>query len=154
MELLTNVYLEDLAEFCSLSQFIGVFSCNSLPKFPHSRPYSLICNLSKDTNKGTHFIAIYIFPNVIIYYDPYGMECYNKYILQFLLSKKCKIIYNKKCIQHISSVYCGYYCFGFCMFLESSKSLLSYNKLFFKSKLYKNEKIVEQLILKKLRNEI
>ena len=48
--------------------FKGVFASDEIPFFPGSN-FSLICNLSRKNDKGSHFIAIYVLSKTMIYFD-------------------------------------------------------------------------------------
>ena len=57
---LTNKYIENLVHILDISNsFKGVFSSDNIPLFSDYN-VSLICNLSKSNEKGSHFVAIYI----------------------------------------------------------------------------------------------
>ena len=45
---------------------------------------SYICNLSDSKSKGSHFVAIQIKRNEVIFFDSFGLPCTNKDILQKL----------------------------------------------------------------------
>ena len=51
--------------------FRGTFSANNIPKFKDNF-FSLIVNLSNEGETGTHFIAIFITENKILYFDSLG----------------------------------------------------------------------------------
>ena len=55
---LTNVYIETfLHKYCK--KFFGCFSSNNLPtNMTDIDSFSIICNLSKRNEEGTHFITI------------------------------------------------------------------------------------------------
>ena len=55
--------------------FKGVFDSDEIPLFLGCN-FSFICNLSRKHDKGSHFIAIYVFSKIIIYFYLFGMKCY------------------------------------------------------------------------------
>ncbi len=56
--------------------FAGVISSDQIDELPSTLPtlpYGYIMNLSKDSQPGTHWVAVNITPDSIEYYDPTGM---------------------------------------------------------------------------------
>jgi hypothetical protein len=62
---ISNVYIDTLMEKIS-SSFRGTFSIDNIPMFTE-KSFSIIVNLSKENEKGTHFIGISLFKNVIVF---------------------------------------------------------------------------------------
>ena len=73
--------------------FRGTFSANNIPKFKDNF-FSLIVNLSNEGETGTHFIAIFITENKILYFDSLGSLQINPNIKNGL--KIYKTIYTTK----------------------------------------------------------
>ena len=67
---ISNIYIDQLMNKISWS-FRGTFSANNIPKFKDNF-FSLIVNLSNEGETGTHFIAIFITENKILYFDSLG----------------------------------------------------------------------------------
>ena len=63
--------------------FRGTFSANNIPKFKDNF-FSLIVNLSNEGETGTHFIAIFITENKILYFDSLGSSQINPNIKHYL----------------------------------------------------------------------
>ena len=63
--------------------FRGTFSANNIPKFKDNF-FSLIVNLSNEGETGTHFIAIFITENKILYFDSLGSLQINPNIKNYL----------------------------------------------------------------------
>ena len=90
---ITNLYIDNLMKKISKS-YKGTFSCNNIPSFKEHN-FSLISNLSKEKEKGSHLVGIYVLKNKIIYFDSYGIQNYNLYLKKYLENYKKRIIYSK-----------------------------------------------------------
>ena len=146
---ITNFYIEHLMKKFQ-TNFKGVFSSDNIPYFKIN-DVSFICNLSKTHEKGTHFVAVYISEKQIIYFDPLGIECYVSSIFEYLQLYQKDLLQSLVTIQHPFSYHCGYFCIGFIFALNNKQSLLWYQNLFFKKKLYKNDKIICNYIIKMMK---
>lgn len=150
MEGLTNKYVEDLGKkHCK--NFIGTFPCNILPDIQGKDFFSLVFNESKHNEEGSHFVAIFANKNEIYYYDSLGLKCENKYILSFLNLSGRKIIENKIQIQSYDSIFCGYFCLSFIIYMSKKYCYKEYFKIFCKNNLKLNDMIVVELLLKMLK---
>lgn len=88
-------------------RFKGVFACDRLPA-QFSLPAIFIINLSPSTQPGTHWVSVYIDGQGSgFYFDSFGLPPRNVHILRFLRMHTKNFIYNKKQIQHLSSIKCG-----------------------------------------------
>ena len=67
---ISNVYIDKLLKEISWS-FIGTYSADDIPMFFNDN-VSLIANLSKKNEKGTHFVAIAISKKQILYFESFG----------------------------------------------------------------------------------
>ena len=74
-----------------------------------------IVNLDNYKNTGTHWIALYVKNNEIIYFDSFGVEYIPKEIKRFIEHKNIKT--NIFRIQADNSIMCGYFCIGFIDFM-------------------------------------
>lgn len=115
-----------LLPFQKKAIFKGVFACDVLPsKF--TLPASFVINLSPKTNKGTHWIGLYIDEKgQADYFDSYGIAPENLNIRNFLRIHSNKLNYNKRQIQHLSSVKCGKFV---CIFIIAKMYNKSFNDL-------------------------
>lgn len=87
--------------------FKGVFASNQLPS-NFSLPALFIVNLSPSSQPGTHWISLYIDKmGTALYFDSFGLPPRNTIILRFLKMHSKKSMYNKKQVQHLSSIKCG-----------------------------------------------
>ena len=120
MKPLTNWKIERmLSQHCIL--FRGVFSCDNIENsLKESKQFSIICNLSKSNEIGSHFITVLKYENTLLYVDPLGYPCKNSDILSFLNSQSCELMYSQTRLQDKESVLCGYFCMLFCIDFEKS----------------------------------
>lgn len=98
--------------------FWGVFSADTIPPFPpqqsrEARRFSLVCNLSKVDEPGSHFVSIVSFPRYVLYLDSLGLPCTSPHIREFLRQLKTPTFYNTLQVQDLSSDFCGLYCILF-----------------------------------------
>ena len=68
---ISNVYIDHLMNKIS-SSFRGTFSIDNIPTFD-DESFSLLVNLSKETEKGSHSIAMSSSKNKIVYFDSFGI---------------------------------------------------------------------------------
>lgn len=109
--------------------FHGIFASNDIPKFVAAKEkFTLICNLSPNTSKGTHWITIIGKPEFILYLDSFGLPPLNMDIKQFLKTCNRPTYWNKKNLQFEESNACGYYCILFCLHFEMEKSTIKFSE--------------------------
>ena len=87
-----------------------------------------VINLDEYAGVGTHWIALYVKNNEVIYFDSFGVEHVPKEIKRFIELKNTKT--NIFRIQADNSIMCGYFCIGFIDFLFAGKSLIGFTSLF------------------------
>ena len=146
---ITNRYIERLMDNFK-TNFKGVFSSDDIPFFPKLN-VSFICNLSKRNELGTHFIAVYINKNSILYFDPFGVECYVQSICKYLQHYNIEIVQSLLSIQHPSSLHCGYFCIGFILALNNGYNISKYHNIFNHKNLILNDDIVSDFIVKMIK---
>ena len=125
--------------------FRGTFSANNIPKFKDNF-FSLIVNLSNEGETGTHFIAIFITENKILYFDSLGSFQINPNIKHYLETYKKPISYDQKQIQHLFSSHCGFFCISCILCLENNIPFHKFLKIFHKKDLYLNDYISIKII--------
>ena len=145
MDGITNLYIERLLSRFE-TNFMGVFSSDNIPYFPKYNA-SLICNLSKTNEKGSHFIGIYITETKILYFDPFGVTCYVQSISKYLQLYNREIIESLATIQDPLSLHCGYFCIGFVLAINNNYTILMFQKMFSYKQLEKNDNIVCDFII-------
>jgi hypothetical protein len=109
----SNVFLISMLALFPWSEEHGVFSSDRIPSELASKPqFSIICNLSRSGQAGTHFIAIIRRGEIILYLDPLALYIeLNEDISNFI--SKCnveKVSKMSQAIQHPKSSYCAYFC--------------------------------------------
>lgn len=147
---LSNLQIERmLKNKCKL--FRGVFSSNNIPLcLKEEKMFSIICNLSKSTEEGSHFITILKVNSTLLYIDPLGSECFNSELNEFMMNQNCKLLHSVTQIQDNASITCGYFCILFCIDFENPhKSRIFYKKPF----LHKNDMLCMKFILSTMRNQ-
>ena len=145
---LRNFEVEKYGKHIIGNNFLGVYPCDVEPKkFIDKKYASVIFNLSKHNEKGSHFIAVFKNKKNVYYFDPLGNSCTNKYINNFLLKCTNNIIHNSKVVQSTSSMFCGIFCLAFLNICQVKQE--SFPKFLnkFKPDLYKNDKIALHLVL-------
>ena len=145
----SNLYLDNLMKKISKS-FRGTFSCDNIPIFKETS-ISVISNLSRERDVGSHFVAIFIGDDKIIYFDPFGLESYNISIKEYLKKYKKEIIYSKQRLQAYNSSHCGYFCVIFILCVENNLCLRNFLELFIKNDLLINDYVCIELIKEHIR---
>ena len=145
---LTNIYVNKiLKKYCN--DFKGVFSSNNINfALCGKKKFSIVCNLAKKEEQGTHFITIIANEIYIFYIDSYGIPCTNFDISRFMHECKREIIYNSKQIQHEKSFFCGYYSILFVLINDKAIPKSKKPILKFSNNLLKNDKKCINYILK------
>ena len=77
---------------------------------------------------GTHWVALYVQNNEVIYFDSFGVEHIRKEIKTFTDDKN--ITTNIFRIQAYNSIMCGYFCISFIDFILAGKNLTEFTNLF------------------------
>ena len=98
---LTNFEIKNYYE--SEPRFNGVYSRNNLPKIIKNGAY--VINLDECADVGTHWIALYVKNDEVIYFDSFGVEYVPKEIKKFIGNKDIKT--NIFRIQAYNSIICG-----------------------------------------------
>ena len=142
---LRSDYLQVLSEN-HVKNFKSVLPCDFFKQTVVDCDEKYICNLSNSKSKGSHFVAIQIKKDEIIFFDSYGLPCTNKDILQKLSDIGFnEITYCTKCVQSLFSEFCGFFCLAFLMFTEN-KSVECFLDLFHENDLEKNDTICINII--------
>lgn len=141
---LTNFYIERVMKKVS-KIFKGVYSCNTIPNLKLHKKFSIIVNLSRDDQQGTHWVSIFRNHKMLVYYDSLGLPLTNRDIKSFLCKINNHYNYNLFQNQCYDSYNCGFYCLLFCLMLEKGMSFDDFKDLFFKDCRKNDMKIVELL---------
>ena len=146
---LSNGYLEHVGRKIFPSSFIGVYPADVFPKTKRKN-FSFIFNTGSSDTIGEHFVSVFVSPKKIIYFDSFGKKPRKKYIRTYLLSLNLPISYYTKVIQHDESNFCGFYCLAFLLHKYKKISKKSFNALFSKTDLKKNDTIVINFLLENM----
>lgn len=141
---LTNLYIERVMKKVS-KIFKGVYSCNTLPNLKSQKKFSIIVNLSRDDQQGTHWVSIFRNGKILLYYDSLGLPLTNRDINTFLCTINKEYDYNLFQNQCYDSYNCGFYCLFFCLMVEKGMSFDEFKALFSKNCRKNDMKIVELL---------
>ena len=118
-------------------KFNGVYSRNNLTKIKDG---AFVINLDECESIGTHYIALYVNVDNIVYFDSFGVEHILKEIKKLIGNKN--ITTNIYRIEAYDSITCGYFCIGYTDFMLKCKSLLDYTNLFSLNDYEKNHEII------------
>ena len=80
-------------------------------QFTQNKRGAFVINLDDKNSKGTHWVSLFIYKNLAIYFDSFGIE----YIPQEVINKieDKSITHNIFRIQDNESIMCGFYCIAF-----------------------------------------
>ena len=123
--------------------FNDVYSTDNLPKTSAVKKGAYVINLDEYTNMGTHWIALYVKTNEVIYFDSFGVEHIPKEINKIIGNKDIKA--NIFRLQAYDSTMCGYFCIEFINYMFGGKSLVDFTNLFSPHDFKKNDRIIKQL---------
>lgn len=134
---ISNISIDEILTVCPT--FCGTFSANNAPPILHNREYfSIVCNLSNEGEKGSHFVTIIAFPSYVYYIDSFGKPSMGG-VNSFLSRLNRPVFFNTKKIQDVTSNSCGLYSILFVLFFNASKKFRRKNPLTFSNDLSKNE---------------
>ena len=107
-------------------KFNGVYFRNNLPNEIKDGAY--VINVDEYFDIGTHWIALHVKNNDIIYFDSFGVEHIPKEIKAFIKNRNIKT--NIFRVQACDSIMCGYFWIKSINFMVKGKSLTEYTNLF------------------------
>lgn len=139
----TDLY-KYLLPFQKNGVFKGVYASDALP-IRCVLPAAFAINLSPRADRGTHWVGLYIDEKgAAEYFDSYGFAPDNPNILRFLRMHSIHLSYNKRQIQHLSSVKCGKFV---CIFIISKMYRKSFEELLDKlsNNLSVNDLVIENI---------
>ena len=119
-------------------RFNGVYFRNNLPKTIKNGAY--VTNLDEYADVGTHWIALYVKNNEVIYLDSFGVEHVPEEIKKFIGNKDIKT--NIFRIQAYNSIMCGYFRIRLIVFMFPNKTLINFTSVFSPYDFKKNDKII------------
>ena len=127
-------------------RFNGVNSRDNLPNKIKDGAY--VINLDEYSDRGTHWVAVYVKNNDITYFDSFGVEHILIEIKTFIGRSSSSALLDKSIktnifrIQAYDSIMSGYFCIGFINFMFEGRSLTEYTNLFSTNNFIKNDKII------------
>lgn len=147
---ISNIFINDVL-FQYTKYFKGVYSCDDIPSTQLLDKQSIIVNLSKTTEIGTHFIAFIKLKNTLYIFDSLKLDMYNEYISEYIKTYRCKKKHSLFRIQSYDSEFCGFYCMAFVMFCTFNYFRQFYT-LFVKRKTQLNENRCISIIIYCIKN--
>ena len=103
-------------------------------------------NLDEYENTGTHWVALFVKTNELIYFDSFGIEHIPKEINKFIgNSAIARIKSNIFRTQAYDSIMCGYFCIEFINYMLKGKALLDYANLFSPDDFKKNDRVIKRI---------
>ena len=132
-QLLTNFEIKKYYQI--EPKFNGAYSRNNLPQI---KDEAYVINFDEFKSIGTHWIALYMNNNNIIYFDSFEVKHIPTEIKKFIGNKN--IITNIYRIEAWDSIMCGYFCIGFVDFMLKGKSSLDHTNLFSPNRYEKKKK--------------
>lgn len=139
--------------------YAGAFACDNIPlkwievqmKKKQQVTFSLISNLSKAGDKGTHWVAIIVTQACTLYMDPFGNLCTNPNLIHLMMMIKKPIFTNVHSMQHLRTDYCGLYCAALILHFNQSPSVQHINTPnFLYHNIMENDKICYNYIMQRL----
>ena len=145
---LTNIEISEY--YSNEPRFNGVYSRYNLPKITKKGAY--VINLDEYENTGTHWMALFIKTNEVIYFDSFDIEHIPKEINKFIRSKELgSAVGNNKKIkanifrtQAYDSIMCGCFCIEFINYVLKGKTL-DYTNLFSPNDFKKNDRVIKRI---------
>jgi hypothetical protein len=120
--------------------FLGCFPLDRLPPFPTQFPKSIIINTDKSTLPGTHWVALVLTEKECYYFDSFGLPIIEENIKNYLEPHYKTSTYSNRCIQDISSSYCGAYCVCFIQWVNNDVAFKNFLNHFEEGDLLSNDK--------------
>lgn len=133
---------------------IIVCAIDQLPKkINKNRQYGIVMNLSRSSEGGSHWTAIFIDRKQnATYCDSYGFRPRGYYIDKFI-HQNCKTFtYNKHQIQQLNSKVCGMYAAVFILHMTHGGTLKTFSCRFSKNNLVLNDIIIQNKYLLNKKN--
>lgn len=122
--------------------FCGVFAADALPKTIVRKPSAYVVNCDTSDLNGSHWVAIFVDgDDKVEFFDSYGVPPLSKYHVNFLNTISKHWVYNKTCLQSMTSSVCGHYC---CLYIGArcrNISLRNFISRFFPHDKFSNDAI-------------
>ena len=118
--------------------FVGCYPSNKIPEI-NSFPCTLIINTAQSGYPGDHWVALHLKEDVAFYFDSFGFPILEYDIFKFLKKYYKKVIYNRICIQDLTSIACGLFCIAFVKNVFSVKSYNLFKSQFSSANIKEND---------------
>ena len=118
-------------------RFNGAYSGDNLQKIKDG---VYIINLDEYSDIGTHWVALYVQNNYVIYFDSVGVEHIPKEIRIFISNKNIKPNIVRK--QTYDSIMCRCFCIEFTDFMLAGKTSTEFQNLLSPNNFKRNEDIL------------
>ena len=105
-----------------------------------------VINLDEYENTGTHWVALFVKTNEVIYFDSFGIEHIPKEVEHAIGNKEIKA--NIFRLQAYDSIMCGFYYTEFINYMLKGKTLLDYTNLFSPDDFLKNDRVSKRIFKK------
>ena len=115
----------EIQKYQNEPRFNGVYSRDNLSKIKDG---AYVIKLDEYSDIETHWIALYVLNNDVIYFDSFGVEHIPKEIEVFIGNKNIET--NIFRMQAYDLIMCGYLCTGFIDFMLAEKTLIDFTNLF------------------------
>ena len=124
-------------------RFNGVYSRHNLLERNsfEIRDGAYVINLDEWSDIGTHWVALYVGNNNVIYFDSFGVEHIPKEIKAFI-ERSLSITTNIFRIKANDSIMRGYFCIGFIDFMLAGRTLTEFTNLFSPNNFKSNDDII------------
>ena len=127
----TNAFLLEMLNLFPWSESCGVYASNEMPaSLSCQERFSIICNLSRADQPGTHYVSIIRRGDSILYLDPLALYMeLNNDITQFINNcNVSEVIKLDKALQHPKSWFCGYFTLFFLLHFNPRISIREVEK--------------------------
>lgn len=122
---LSNVYIANFLAKLKLKHWKGIFSSDNIPNFKKDENYAIVVNLSRSNERGSHFIVlvgckgqVFLFDSLALPYPSLPQS------IQKIMKLFNGISILARAIQSPHSLYCGFYCIYFILYLSLNKDKL------------------------------
>jgi hypothetical protein len=147
---LNNKQVENFGKLMLGDNFLGVYPCDSMPRINNLENKSVVFNLSKHNEPGSHYIAILFSKDKICYFDSFGKPLRNKHIKGNLKKFKIPIYNHIRPIQSKDSIFCGFFVLAYLKAIRILKlQPYEFYNLFNNPPNKKNDEIVKKILLLK-----
>ena len=132
-----------LMNICSLHE--NVYASDQLPKTPIPIPASMIINLDKSTQKGSHWVCVYIdVQKRAEYFCSYGLPPLRTEFIDFMKRNSNIWTHSTQPLQSYDSTVCGKYCAVYLYFKTQHYSLKDF-LAFFSEDRVNNDRVITYL---------